>query len=263
MGPSNSSPARQGKGVRNVIPLYFRVYVVLEQRIRSGMWQKGQAMPSESDLAAEFGVSRVTIRNTMALLEDADLVIRQRGRGTFVNTRALEAQEADKNYSGFEETIRELERTTSVDLHEFAESEVPERLTKALGKRALRIRRTRRSDGRPFSYSICYVAPQEAALLSAETLGNRTVISALEAEGFVFTRADQRLTAVAADAEAAEQLEIEAGSPLLEMVRSVFDAEGRLVEFIQIYYRPDMYEYRVELSREQSGSRPPRWVQRD
>lgn len=90
---------------------------------------------------------------------------------------------------------------------------------------------------------------------------HRTVIALLEEKGFVFARAEQRLTAVAADEAIARYLEVPLGAPLICMKRAVFDDQDRLVEHIQIYYDPDLFEYRVGLSRE-SGDSSPQWVPR-
>ncbi|MCC5968977.1 MAG: GntR family transcriptional regulator [Pararhodobacter sp.] len=259
------SAVRQGKGIRDALPLYYRIFLVLEQKIRAGHWREGVVLPSEQDLAAEFEVSRVTIRNTMALLEEANLITRHRGRGTFVNPTILPPEVSD-GMAGFKMNIREFEETTEVELHEFAEVDVPPDIMGAVdtpsGQRGLRIRRTRRQPGgRAFSYSVVHVLPPEAYLLSQETLGNRTVIAALEEKGFVFAKAEQRLTAVAADAELAQYLDVVQGAPLICLKRAVFDDQERIVEFIEIYYNPEFFEYRVGLSREK-GDSSPQWVPR-
>ena len=68
---------------RDVVPLYHRVYVILQQKISDGSYPPGESMPSEDELAGAFGVSRVTIRKAMERLEREGRVLRQRGRGTF------------------------------------------------------------------------------------------------------------------------------------------------------------------------------------
>ena len=70
-------------GGADMVPLYHRVYVVLLQRITGGSFPDGSPMPGEDELAAGFGVSRVTIRKAIERLEREGLVLRQRGRGTF------------------------------------------------------------------------------------------------------------------------------------------------------------------------------------
>jgi GntR family transcriptional regulator len=70
---------------RGIIPLYHQVRESLTDRIGSGAWCPGQLLPSEGDLALEFGVSKITIRQAMQLLQNQGLVERVQGRGTFVS----------------------------------------------------------------------------------------------------------------------------------------------------------------------------------
>lgn len=56
----------------------------LRQRIASGRWGEDLRLPAERDLAAEFGVSRNTIRLALQRLEEAGALVRQVGRGTFL-----------------------------------------------------------------------------------------------------------------------------------------------------------------------------------
>src|SRR5262245_19852481 len=65
-------------------PLYAKVREQLVERIRSGAWKPGQLIPSEFEIAAEFGVSQGTARKAIGALAAERLVMRQQGRGTFV-----------------------------------------------------------------------------------------------------------------------------------------------------------------------------------
>jgi GntR family transcriptional regulator len=67
---------------------------------------------------------------------------------------------------------------------------------------------------------------------------------------------------VAAAPDLAKYLAVAEGSPLICLKRWVYDRHERLVEFIQIFYDPEMFEYRVSLSRESEGASPPQWVQK-
>jgi GntR family transcriptional regulator len=64
--------------------LYYQLQEVLKQQIESGVWKAGDALPSEPDLARSFRVSRVVVRQALAILEDDRQIVRIRGRGTFV-----------------------------------------------------------------------------------------------------------------------------------------------------------------------------------
>jgi GntR family transcriptional regulator len=74
------------------VPLYYQLQEVLKERIESGRWQPGNAMPSEPELARGFGVSRVVVRQALAILEDDRQIVRIKGRGTFVAQTKLDAR---------------------------------------------------------------------------------------------------------------------------------------------------------------------------
>src|SRR4029077_10636831 len=79
-GVSDMSPP----GNTDARPLYAKVREQLVERIRSGVWKPGQLIPSEFEIAAEFGVSQGTARKAISALAAERLVMRQQGRGTFV-----------------------------------------------------------------------------------------------------------------------------------------------------------------------------------
>jgi GntR family transcriptional regulator len=66
------------------VPFYFQLSELLEQEIASGRWERGVRLPSEPELCDHFGVSRTTVRQALARLEQEGLITRDRGRGTFV-----------------------------------------------------------------------------------------------------------------------------------------------------------------------------------
>ena len=75
--------------VNNPLPRYYQVYVSLEERIRAGELGPGDALPSERQLAVDYGVSRITIVKSLDMLVDDGLIERQHGRGNFVLGNAL------------------------------------------------------------------------------------------------------------------------------------------------------------------------------
>src|SRR6266511_2211364 len=66
------------------VPLYYQLQEALKQQIESGVWTAGDPLPSEPELARRFSVSRVVVRQALAILEDDRQIVRIRGRGTFV-----------------------------------------------------------------------------------------------------------------------------------------------------------------------------------
>jgi GntR family transcriptional regulator len=66
------------------VPLYYQLQEILKEQLESGRWHPGDPLPSEPDLARMFKVSRVVVRQALAILEDDRQIVRVRGRGTFV-----------------------------------------------------------------------------------------------------------------------------------------------------------------------------------
>ncbi len=66
------------------VPLYYQLQELLKEEIESGSWAPGDMLPSEPELARELGVSRIVVRQALAILQDDRQIVRVRGRGTFV-----------------------------------------------------------------------------------------------------------------------------------------------------------------------------------
>src|SRR5262249_7588577 len=72
------------------VPLYVQLKDILREQIRAGIWGPGDRIPSEAEIRAHFPVSRATVRQSIAELEQEGLLIRQQGSGTFVRKPKIE-----------------------------------------------------------------------------------------------------------------------------------------------------------------------------
>src|SRR5262249_26473857 len=72
------------------VPLYHQLRCVLADAIESGQWKSGEQLPTEDQLAANFGVSKITVRQALQELASAGYVRREQGRGTFVAKATLD-----------------------------------------------------------------------------------------------------------------------------------------------------------------------------
>jgi GntR family transcriptional regulator len=246
--------------VSDFVPRYYQVYTVLSQRVRDGEWTPDVPMPTEQEFAASFGVSRVTIRKALNMLQEERLVLRQQGRGTFALPPPRRQSRA--NFSGLLENVADFELHTKVRVLSFGKVALPDETARLLecdpGTQALRIVRVRSDSQSPFSFTTTHVPEPEADLLDEASLGNQTVSSALAKAGVVTVSAEQRLSATVAGVEVAKHLRIDVGAPLISMTRVMRNEDGRPVEVIHALYRPDKYEYRVNLSRDNGDA--PRWT---
>lgn len=74
------------------VPLYYQLQEELKEQIESGTWRPGDSLPSEPQLARQYGVSRIVVRQALAILDDDRQIVRVRGRGTFVAEPKLDTR---------------------------------------------------------------------------------------------------------------------------------------------------------------------------
>ena len=149
-------------------PKYLRIHAELRDRITSGQWPAGTSLPAQRDLAAEFGVSIMTLRQALQLLADDGLIAARHGSGTYVAARYeydlghLRSFAADLAAQGAEIRTRLLaaEIITPAD-------EVSARLGDP--GQVLRLRRLRLADGRPLIVQTSYLPLPLAAGLDPPT----------------------------------------------------------------------------------------------
>jgi GntR family transcriptional regulator len=234
-----------------------RLYVLLKERITSGALTTGQRLPSEPDLAINHGLSRVTVRRALDGLEQDGLIRRQAGAGTFVlDVNPNRAVVAD--LSNMLAHLVAMGRATRVHLLDFGYEKPPAGIAEAL--RIGPIAKTQRSvrirylDDTPFSHLTTYV-PEEIGLTYTESdLATTPLLSLLERSGIVANKASQTISATLAGPEISQRLQVEVGSPLISLTRVVFDVEGRGVEHLSAFYRPDMHAFEMELNRTGRGA---------
>jgi GntR family transcriptional regulator len=214
-------------------PLYAQVRDELIERIRSGVWKPGQLIPNEFEIAAEFGVSQGTARKAIEALASERLVLRRQGRGTFV----MEHTPAHVLFRFFN-IQDESDNPITPDSIQVRAEVVPAnaqecaRLGLAAGDKVIRIGRVRTRDGRPFITELI-VLPEKLSpgLVELPRIPNTLYDLFQKSYGILMMRTDDRLRAVAADADAAERLGVAPGSPLLCIDRTAYALDDKTIEW--------------------------------
>jgi GntR family transcriptional regulator len=215
------------------LPLYARVEALLRERIRSGAWRPGQMIPSETGIGRELGVSQGTVRKVLDRLARETLVVRRQGKGTYV----VEHTPDDVLFRFFQiyddagERILPASIATRAHVGE-AKPQERTHLDLQRGARVIRIERLRVASGRPFvAESIVLPRAMFPGLAEHPDIPN-TLYDLFQREyGILVARADERLSAVAADRRTARALKIAAGTPLLRIDRIAFSIDDRPVEW--------------------------------
>ena len=243
-------------------PLYHQIYMILRTKILNREYVEGDLLPSEDETSKAFDVSRITAKRALNDLAEEGLVVRERGRGTRVTWKGV-TPPLRANVEGMLENIMAMGLETEVTLLAFDYVKPTDAVMTALGcqpddavQRAVRVRHL---EGEPFSHLVTWVPESVGRNYTREDLASTPLLSLLERSGVEVMHAEQTLSATAADAEVAALLQVELTAPLLKIQRVVYDQLDRPVEFITGLYRPDRYQYRMNLSRVQSQPGKKSW----
>lgn len=196
----------------------------------------GTLLPSETELSARFGVSRMTARHAVQNLAQAGLVDRRRGSGTFVAAPPLHRQ--DGVLLSFTEDMARRGMSVSSRLLSAELTTAPDDAV-ALGlaptAMVVRIDRVRFADGLPMARERV-VLPGEFARVLESDLEAGSLHEALRLLGRRMNRASGHVTARMANADEARLLQLSPPAAMLVEWRTIYDDQDRKVERTETAY---------------------------
>jgi GntR family transcriptional regulator len=233
-------------------PLYQQIKALIVRDLQAALWRPGEAIPSEGELAQRFKVSQGTVRKAIDELATENLLVRRQGKGTFVATHAeqttqfrfLRLQPDDGVAGGMQRRFIDCRRLR-------APAEVARALGLRSGDAAVQIKRVLSLRQAPVVLDEIWLPAASFKGLTAERLSDYRgpMYGLFESEfGVRMIRAEEKIRAVAADAAAAELLEVAAGSPLLSVERLSLTYGDKPVELRRGLYNTAAHHYRNELS---------------
>ena len=247
---SAGAPSRRGAPV--FTPLYKQIKLLLVASLEQGEWKPGELIPSEFELAARYHVSQGTVRKAIDELAAENLVVRRQGKGTFVAThqepraqfRFLRIVPDEGDIVPAHSRFLECRRMR-------ASAEIAARLGLRAGASVVFVRRLLSFDDLPVVLDALWLPGALFKGLTAERLAAHRgpLYGLFEAEfGTRMIRAEERLKALAADADTAALLNVGVGSPLLLVDRVSFTYADRPVEIRRGWCRTEHFHYRNALS---------------
>ncbi|HTV55714.1 MAG TPA: GntR family transcriptional regulator [Terriglobia bacterium] len=230
------------------VPLYLQI----REEIRSdiGRMEAGQPIPTERELESRFGVSRMTIRGAIDDLVIEGLLVRQQGRGTFVQKPKL-THDLNTITSWTEqlENLGYVPRTSQLEIEEI---DAPERVAFALSlkkdARVVRIRRVRLASQEPITLMVNYLPSRLVPRLAERIPAHESLYEALEKEyGLAPASAVDTVESRSSTDDEARRLKIEPWAPVICVTRVSHLEDERPLELAQAVSRADRYQYRVKL----------------
>lgn len=234
-----------------------RVADVLRQQIHAAAYPEG--LPAESDLSAEFSVSRNTIREALGILKQEGLIDRGPKVGTHVAQRKYDHR--IDSLLGLKETFKhigEVRNEVRTAMPVVAPPAVASRLRLEPGEQAVFIERLRYLGDLPLSLDLTYLTPDIGTEILDHALETNDLFALIEqVSGHRLGSAALALEAIPADAHSAATLQVPDGSALLMLERLTSLDDGTPVDLEYIRMRGDRITMRGSLLRaEPIGSKP-------
>jgi GntR family transcriptional regulator len=246
------------------VPLYYQLQEVLKEQIESAVWKPGEALPSEPELARRFGVSRVVVRQALAILEDDRQIVRIKGRGTFVAEPKLDAR------AGGLSRLLMSPRPPGVDIEALdvriaaVEESIRRELAAEAGEEVLRVATLLSVRGVPFSISYSFFRRAEARWLEDAVQAGQAVPPdlVLADQGIELAHSSIGIETSQCGQFEADRFGIPHRSSVFLVLCTEFrrDGEGeRPFEVARVEYRGDLVQFRLEVSPAAAGGLEAVW----
>lgn len=207
-------------------PLYAQLMEELENNIKNGVYKPGERLMTENEMAKEYGVSLITVRKALGFLMEKGLVVRKRGKGTFVTKTKLSRNM--KKLQSFSEMCRQLGVEPGAKMLENcliqADAKVAARLGIQEGSQVVCISRLRFADGEPVAVEKNYFPVKFAFLLDYSFDDNSLIDFLREKSGIEISGSEKLIELCKATEEEAKLLDVEKGENLLFVKSTAFDS---------------------------------------
>ena len=229
-------------------PLSHSVARTLREQIAAQALEPGDRLPSEPELARTLGVSRPSLREGIALLEEDGVVRRLHGSGTYVSQRPSVRSDLSRNFSASSLIAAMALEPGSLDercASEPAPPHVAEALGVDVGTPVCALRRVRTADGRRVVDSVDWCRADVLPLEAMSQLEEGSIYAALAERGLPIHHGVATIEPAVARGDVARRLGVRPGAPLLTLFQLDSTADGTVVLVSQEHHLADAFEFTV------------------
>lgn len=242
------------------VPAYYQIEMDLKKRIIRREWEINSRLPAEEELAKQYDVSRLTLRQALAELEKDGIIRKHRGKGTFINADPSPFV-TELNYSLISSddipgqqsrhiTAQVLEQRVVTDLF----PSVAEHLRLTSTDRAIYIKRLFLYDKRPLAVGRIYISERYAPGLESKPLINNSISQSMRHyynQEALFV--EDHLEAVRATHSETTLLECKYDAPLILVTGVSYRDRDEPMEYSTTLWAGDFVRFRLHLRRGQNG----------
>lgn len=226
-------------------PIYIKVKKKIQDKINEGIYKAGEKIPSERELAKEYGVSRMTARQAVEALSYEKTVYRERGKGTFVAAK----QFSQKNVKSFTQTLAEQGYEPSTVIIEFSIvrslKEISRKMELPAETEYYKLKRLRLGNNIPIALETVYIPVQMCPMLEQPRY---SLYDELERKyGYIVERVSNDIDACISTRPMMELFQLQKPKALLKIKGVSYTTEGEALFYEESYYRSDLYRYQVDI----------------
>ena len=242
------------------VPFYFQLAELLEQEIVSGRWPAGARLPSEPDMCRHFELSRTTVRQALARLEQRGLINRLKGQGTFVRSAQPGLWLLQSSEGFFQDEVDRHGRKVTSRILRAERGILPDWACNALElpgrSEGATLERLRCVDGLVALYVVNHLPAHVADAALAVDNPNESLYRRLGERAGVEPHGGRRtLEAITADERLAGLLELSPGGAVAYIESVAWDADLRPFDCYRAWLRTDRTRIDIQVSAAAS-SRP-------
>jgi len=240
---------------RNALPMYSEIASVLLNRIQSGQYERGMRLPTEDQFVEMFDVSKITIRHALSQLTEEGLIVRLRGRGTFVSEKLT----VNKEFSviNLEDTIRALRsrviKSVKIDKLKVSETRIAGAIEHFFNlsrdDTIVRVQKVVWGNKVPYAIHESYLTVDFARYITKKKLyQEKSIIRILKKEtGLVIGKGEMYFKAVALDSDISLLLHCQPLSPAINIEILFKSDSDESVELVNYFVKPEFFKYKVDM----------------
>lgn len=224
---------------------YQRLYSILRDRILRGEYGPGDRLPTEREIGKLFGVSRITTRHALYLLEQQGLVDRFPRRGTIVrHRRSGKLAIVDGDYaSSVNKEIEGVRRSVVSSRSITPPSTVRDALGLLKSETCYVVERVDFSGDRPIARDQVFFPHAYAARLTDDLLSSVDFLPLwLEKEGLELSHIHELIEAQVPDDRTTELLDLTPPDAVMRTNETFYSTAGKVLILVETYYRRDRWQ---------------------
>ncbi|GLB47194.1 GntR family transcriptional regulator [Philodulcilactobacillus myokoensis] len=230
------------------LPIYIRIHNDIRRKVENNQWQIGSQIPPERELAIQYHVSRMTLRQAIHTLVDEGILDHHIGSGTFVAHRKV--QEQMSGITSFTDIMLEQQKIPSsktISYYTVAPSlSEMEKLHIKQNNRVLRMERIRYGNDVPICFEVATIPSHFVSGLSKDDVSGSLYRVLKEKKHLIPGKARQMFSATLASERIADYLKIKKGDAILYLRQTTALKDGTPFEYVRSQYVGKRFEFYLE-----------------